>query len=124
MKHAASVRPEPGSNSPLSESLFLSALADLTHYFRLALASLVLFSFAFELTSFLRLLLFFFQGSDLKINKLLFAIYSVKLSALNFLHILVITGFVTQASYQLMSKSFLHPTFFIIPSQNLMSTTF
>ena len=55
MKHAASVRPEPGSNSPLSESLwstFLRMFID--SFISLAFASrFVVLTLLFELTSFL-----------------------------------------------------------------------
>ena len=53
MKHAASVRPEPGSNSPLSESLFVRYVSTaFDSFFTLALLKLVRFIIFLELTSF------------------------------------------------------------------------
>ena len=60
MKHAASVRPEPGSNSPLSESYVLTVVT----VFDSCLNLLRSFRYHFcELTLLFRLQLFYCQGS-------------------------------------------------------------
>ena len=50
MKHAASVRPEPGSNSPLSESLFDRHIAMTLDSFRLQTFVCAVLIIFFELT--------------------------------------------------------------------------
>ena len=68
MKHAASVRPEPGSNSPLSEIFFLTTLSCLDSFRFAWLSPLRCLSSFFKLTGIYSsslFLLFCFQSSNI-----------------------------------------------------------
>ena len=105
MKHAASVRPEPGSNSPLSEKFMIYILADVYRLIiSLAFASRLFCcpSLLFELTSFLLRFLSFsssailFSRFNIFPRKYFILLSLGSLSLRKPLLNLVITVFVTQ----------------------------
>ena len=109
------------------QKVYIYLLAQiLTHYFSLGSRLACPFqSFAFELTSFFRLLLFFFQGSIPQINKIKFLLFIRCQCRSKIFYILL---WLLDSSLRLVTNlcksRFSFPTFLILPSQSFMSTFF